>query len=329
MERQILTCSLRVEVNFNHIHIHTNQKVWNLVNRLKMTSESDEVKANVRKRRQAKLLIYQGLARALKIIAVPLFAPIRWLDLESRLMKLDLSYVRRPDDIFVVSYPKSGTTWLQMILYQLTTDGAMTMRHIDDISPHYEDTKVNLEGLKSPRIIKTHLDYRRLPGGAGHYIYVVRDGLDVAVSYYHQLLPRWTGEFGVYFREFVRGRVPYGSWFRHVSDFVKNKRSLNMLVIRYEDLQENLEETIRKIATFCSISVDESGWLRIIENCSFSFMQQHEAKFSLTTRQPAHVMIRKGRIGGWRDCVDGGMLDQYREVFDRRIKDPMLRDYAK
>lgn len=278
---------------------------------------------------QAKLLIYQGMAKILKIIVTPLLAPVRWLDLEIRLMKLDLSYVRRPDDIFVVSYPKSGTTWLQMILYQLTTDGAMTMRHIDDVSPHYEESKVNLESLKSPRIIKTHLDYRRLPGGAGRYIYVVRDGLDVAVSYYHQLLPRWTGKFGEYFREFLKGRVPYGSWFKHVSDFVENKRVLNMLVIRYDDLQDNLEETIRRIATFCGVSVDETRWPRIIESCSFPFMQQYEAKFSLTTRQPAHVMIRKGQTGSWRDCVDGGMLDQYREAFDQRIKDEMLRNYAK
>jgi hypothetical protein len=254
---------------------------------------------------------------------------MRWLEKQSQFMKLDLEYVRRPDDIFVVSYPKSGTTWVQMILYQLTTNGAMTMRHIDDVSPHYEETVVNLEDLKSPRIIKTHVNYKRLPGGAGSYIYVVRDGLDVAVSYHYQLLPRWRGEFGKYFREFMRGRIPYGSWFEHVSDFVKNERSLNMLIIKYEDLQSNLEETIRKIQMFCNISVDEEQWPRIIESCSFSFMQQHEAKFSLTTRHATRTMIRKGAMGGWRNHVDANMLKQYRDVFDRRIKNPMLKGYEK
>jgi len=35
------------------------------------------------------------------------------------------SFVPRNDDIFIVTYPRSGTTWLQQILYQLTTDGNM------------------------------------------------------------------------------------------------------------------------------------------------------------------------------------------------------------
>ena len=54
----------------------------------------------------------------------------------------DLNYLmyqmrfgEREDDIYIVSYPKSGTTRMQMLLYQLTTDGNMDFDHIDDISP--------------------------------------------------------------------------------------------------------------------------------------------------------------------------------------------------
>ncbi len=41
----------------------------------------------------------------------------------------------RPDDIFIVTYPRSGTTWMQMILYQLTTDGKMNFPHISKVCP--------------------------------------------------------------------------------------------------------------------------------------------------------------------------------------------------
>jgi hypothetical protein len=41
-----------------------------------------------------------------------------------------LEFVPRLDDIFIVTYPRSGTTWMQMILYQLTTDGALDFPHI-------------------------------------------------------------------------------------------------------------------------------------------------------------------------------------------------------
>src|SRR5215218_5290023 len=44
----------------------------------------------------------------------------------------------RPDDIFVVSYPKSGTTLMQMMVYQLATRGEMDFSHITIASPWFE-----------------------------------------------------------------------------------------------------------------------------------------------------------------------------------------------
>ena len=36
----------------------------------------------------------------------------------------------RKDDIYISTYPKSGTTLMQMILYHLTSDGKMNFKHI-------------------------------------------------------------------------------------------------------------------------------------------------------------------------------------------------------
>ena len=94
----------------------------------------------------------------------------------------------RPDDIFVVTYPRSGTTWTQMILYQLTTDGRMDFAHITQVCPWFERALKagrDLDALPGPRVFKSHLPYRRIPKGPCRYIYVARDGKDVAVSYYH------------------------------------------------------------------------------------------------------------------------------------------------
>jgi len=54
--------------------------------------------------------------------------------LAHRLTRLsrELLFVPRPGDIYIVSYPRSGTTWLQMILYQLTSDGSMGFDHITE-----------------------------------------------------------------------------------------------------------------------------------------------------------------------------------------------------
>jgi hypothetical protein len=55
--------------------------------------------------------------------------------IRTRMIKLMNDFGQRDSDIYVVSYPRSGTTLMQMILYQMTTDGDMGFKHIYDVSP--------------------------------------------------------------------------------------------------------------------------------------------------------------------------------------------------
>jgi hypothetical protein len=85
------------------------------------------------------------------------------------------SYIPRPDDIIVVTYPRSGTTLVQMILYQLFTDGEMDFAHIWEWSPECEPHAVTgssrIEHLSSPRVFKSHSEYKMIPKGPCKYIY--------------------------------------------------------------------------------------------------------------------------------------------------------------
>jgi hypothetical protein len=63
-------------------------------------------------------------------------AKIRGLLITTRMRKLMKDFGQRETDIYVVSYPRSGTTLMQMILYQMTTDGNMEFDHIYDVSPN-------------------------------------------------------------------------------------------------------------------------------------------------------------------------------------------------
>jgi len=77
-----------------------------------------------------------------------------------------LEFVPRPDDVFIVTYPRSGTTWMQMILYQLTTDGDMDFPHIYEYCPWFERSSrsaLGFEARPSPRLFKSHLTYGKIP----------------------------------------------------------------------------------------------------------------------------------------------------------------------
>lgn len=192
--------------------------------------------------------------------------------------------VPRRDDIFIVTYPRSGTTWMQMILYQLTTDGSMEIPHIAEHCPWFERSvrsAQDFEKRKSPRIFKSHLSFDKIPKGPGRYIYVARDGRDVAVSYYnlYRNYNGYKGTFAEFFEEFMNGKVNYGSWFKHVGDWWKHRNDLNVLFLTYEEMQHDLEGCIKRIIAFCHLEVAEEKLPRILERCSFDFMKQHENKF--------------------------------------------------
>ena len=95
---------------------------------------------------------------------------------------VDLAYAPRRDDVFLVSYPGSGTAWMQMILHQLTTDGSMAFPHISERMPHLERvhfTKRDLEALPSPRVFRTHQPYEKVLKSPAKYLYLVREGGEV------------------------------------------------------------------------------------------------------------------------------------------------------
>ena len=123
----------------------------------------------------------------------------------------------RPDDIFVVSYPKSGTTWVLAILYQLVTDGSMCFNNINHICPPFAGwSRDDDNGIKSPRIFKSHYTYDFFPKYPGRFIYVYRNGADVAASWYHHMKGRLKQQntFDQCFDSWMKDSDQAGPWAR-------------------------------------------------------------------------------------------------------------------
>src|SRR6185312_9144536 len=105
-------------------------------------------------------------------------------------------YTPGPQDVFVMTYAKSGTNWMMQIVYQLIHHGKGEYDHIHNVVP-WPDAKLTAPLMgdyaiplelatawqtapERKRVIKTHFNWELLPYSAeARYIAVVRDPKDV------------------------------------------------------------------------------------------------------------------------------------------------------
>jgi len=218
----------------------------------------------------------------------------------------------RPDDVFIATYPKAGTTLMQMIVHQLRGDGSMDIPHIHAVVPWLDleilgDYLDRLAALPSPRVFKTHFLHRYLPAGA-RAIYIVRDVRDVYVSGYHHLcliLGRKVRP-EAFARQFRHGQLYRGNWFEHLESWWPHRHDPNVLFLTYEGILADLAGTVRRVADFCGLPLDEAAMPRILERCSVEFMRRHDDKFDPRLQQidgGIASFIRQGKAGTWREVL--------------------------
>src|ERR1700688_3546261 len=89
-----------------------------------------------------------------------------------------------PDDVFLVSYPRSGNTWTRFLISNLIyQEEPTTFANIEKRIPEiYFNADHAMRKLPRPRILKSHECFQP---HYKHVICIVRDPRDVAVSFYH------------------------------------------------------------------------------------------------------------------------------------------------
>ncbi len=221
-------------------------------------------------------------------------------------------YRPRPDDVFVVSFPKSGTTLMQMMLYQITTDGSMDFDRFDRVSPWFEmalgwrDPSI-IETIPSPRIFKSHELSRKLPRGS-RSIYLVRDPADVAVSAFHHHSPGagLAGDRARYLDHFLTDPSQFDAWARHVESWWPRRRDEDVLFLSHNQVIRDLEGTVRRVAAFCGFALREDEMPRILERCSLIFMKKHTGKLDPRARElgpQREEFVREGRAGAGEEAL--------------------------
>jgi hypothetical protein len=169
-------------------------------------------------------------------------------------------YVPEPGDIFVSTYPKCGTTWVQHIVYLLLNDGEALRPDVSltDVFPHLEEAgREAVAALPKPRLIKTHLPLAMTPWAeSARYVYVARNPFDCAVSFYHHtrgFVKHYDfaeGTFEDFFECFIRGEVDFGDYFDHLVPWHAERGKPNVCFLTYEALKRDPRPEILRIARF-------------------------------------------------------------------------------
>jgi Sulfotransferase domain len=196
----------------------------------------------------------------------------------------------RPTDVFVATYPRSGTTWMQFMLHLLVRPG-VEFRHINDVCPWLERSLAvgsvqpeALARLPSPRIFKTHLLRQWLPR-EGRFVVIVRDPADVAASYHalYRAYLGYRGSFDEFLARFEAGRVQYGSWWAHVRGWERHAGDHDVMVVRYEALRADPAAELRRVAAFAGLPGDAERIAAAVEGASLSRMKALEDRFDHAT----------------------------------------------
>ena len=225
-----------------------------------------------------------------------------------------------PDDVFILSFPKSGNTWTRFLVANLVySETPADFSNINRLTPDPESlSKRELARMPRPRIIKSHQyfdpRYKRV-------IYVVRDPRDVAVSQFHFHRKRGLIEDGYapekFVARFVAGETsPYGSWGENVASWLATRENRpGFLLLRYEDMLEDAARELKKVASFLEIPPDAERIANAVRRSSADEMrkleksQAHLWSSTKSTRQDV-PFVRSAQAGGWRTGLPEGAVAQ-------------------
>lgn len=201
-----------------------------------------------------------------------------------------MDYDHQPGDLFLVTYPKCGTTWMQHIVMLILRDGKPFKDPLEFFlsTPTFEMCgRDSIDLMPGPGIIKTHFPMDKMKmNSEAKYIFVARNPKDCCVSLYHHTKNLFyyrfeDGTFEEFFELFIEGNVDYGDYFDHLLSWYYRRNDPNIYFTTFERLKKNIKEEILNIAKFIGkeyrekLEKDPQLLQDVIYYSSLDYMKNH------------------------------------------------------
>ncbi|XP_017465812.1 PREDICTED: sulfotransferase 1 family member D1-like isoform X2 [Rhagoletis zephyria] len=248
----------------------------------------------------------------------------------------------KDDDVFIATFPKCGTTWIQeatwLLLnnldYEEDSRTHLTNRSVYiEMSLLYEtfhtDSIYSAKQLKSPRCIKSHLPVHCLPRQIWQkkvkLVYCARNPKDVVLSYSHFLRGKgaYTGSMNDFIDDFLNSETAYTPYWSHVFPMWQMRSEPNVFFTTYEEMKRDLRGVLTRLNKFLEKpDLTEVQMEKLLSHLSFESMRANQQV------NPTNII----KNTGYRSNIDnnfqfmrrgivGSYKDELSEVYQQRIND--------
>ena len=229
----------------------------------------------------------------------------------------------RPTDMFLCTYPKSGTTWLGFLIAHAIRASESESLDLKSFNQYVPDVNLlytkrgSLDAYTSkvdPRFFLCHATYdEQLP----KVVYVVRDPRDTMLSYrhYQKFLK---ADYDVSLEDFCADDKHWPcDWDVHVASWLMPRRHKNLVVVRYEDLHLDAESALRAVFDLAELNVSTQRIKAAVEASRFDRMRDAEEKFGVHGKdaRSGERFVRKGQVGSWRDEMSSEAIANLEEKY--------------
>ncbi|OVA16916.1 Sulfotransferase domain [Macleaya cordata] len=255
-------------------------------------------------------------------------------------------------DLFLVSTPKSGTTWLKAMAFatvnRVRYTNNFTHNHpLLTSSPHelvpfleqkyIDNSALDLSGFTSPRLFSTHMAHTSLPESVKDskckLVYICRDPKATFVSYWHfanKLRPKNLGPNSLEeaFERFCRGVTLFGPFWDHVLGYWKEslERPERVCFLKFEAMKKEPKLHLRKLAEFLGypFSLEEENQRvpeEILRLCSFENLSNLEVNKTgkLATGEENSAFFRRGEVEDWVNFLTQEMIEHLDQITEQKL----------